>query len=77
MLERNFQVNVMGLLYLARQVAPDMMKAGKGSILITGNTSAIRGRANFAGFAPKAAQRILSESMARVSGRAVFTLPMC
>ena len=69
MLERNFQVNVMGLLYLARQVAPDMMKAGKGSILITGNTSAIRGRANFAGFAPtKAAQRILSESIARDLG---------
>ena len=29
MLERNFQVNVMGLLYLAREVAPDMIKAGK------------------------------------------------
>ena len=69
MLEKNFQVNVMGLLYLARQVAPDMMKAGKGSILVTGNTSAIRGKANFAGFAPtKAAQRILSESIARDLG---------
>ena len=61
MLERNFQVNAMGLLYLAREVAPDMIKAGKGTILVTGNTSAIRGKANFAGFAPtKAAQRILS-----------------
>lgn len=66
MLDRNFQVNVMGLLYLAREVAPDMMKAGNGAILVTGNTSAIRGKANFAGFAPtKAAQRILSESIAR------------
>ena len=27
MLDRNFQVNVMGLLYLAREVAPDMIKA--------------------------------------------------
>jgi NAD(P)-dependent dehydrogenase (short-subunit alcohol dehydrogenase family) len=69
MLDRNFQVNVMGLLYLAREVAPDMIKAGKGAILVTGNTSAIRGKANFAGFAPtKAAQRILSESIARDLG---------
>jgi NAD(P)-dependent dehydrogenase (short-subunit alcohol dehydrogenase family) len=69
MLERNFRVNVMGLLYLARELAPDMIKAGSGAILVTGNTSAIRGKANFAGFAPtKAAQRILSESMARDLG---------
>ena len=69
MLDRNFQVNVMGLLYLAREVAADMIKAGRGTILVTGNTSAIRGKANFAGFAPtKAAQRILSESIARELG---------
>jgi NAD(P)-dependent dehydrogenase (short-subunit alcohol dehydrogenase family) len=69
MLDRNFRVNVMGLLYLAREVAPDMTKAGSGTILVTGNTSAIRGKANFAGFAPtKAAQRILSESIARDLG---------
>ena len=69
LLDRNFQVNVMGLLYLAREVAPDMIKAGSGTILVTGNTSAIRGKANFAGFAPtKAAQRILSESIARDLG---------
>jgi NAD(P)-dependent dehydrogenase (short-subunit alcohol dehydrogenase family) len=69
MLDRNFQVNVMGLLYLAREVAPDMIRAGHGTILVTGNTSSIRGRANFAGFAPtKAAQRILAESIARDLG---------
>ena len=69
MLDRNFQVNVMGLLYLARELAPDMIKAGSGTILVTGNTSAIRGKANFAGFAPtKAAQRILAESIARDLG---------
>ena len=69
MLDRTFQVNVMGLLYLAREVAPDMITAGNGAILVTGNTSAIRGKANFAGFAPtKAAQRILSESIARDLG---------
>jgi len=68
-LNRNFQVNTMGLLYLARRVAPAMVAAGKGAIIVTGNTSALRGRANFAGFAPtKAAQRILAESMARDLG---------
>jgi NAD(P)-dependent dehydrogenase (short-subunit alcohol dehydrogenase family) len=69
MLERNFRVNVMGLLHLAREVAPDMIEAGRGTILVTGNTSAIRGKADFAGFAPtKAAQRILAESIARTMG---------
>jgi len=69
MVDRNFRVNVMALLDLAREVAPDMIKAGNGAILVTGNTSSIRGKANFAGFAPtKAAQRVLSESIARDLG---------
>jgi NAD(P)-dependent dehydrogenase (short-subunit alcohol dehydrogenase family) len=68
-LNRNFQVNAMGLLYLARRVAPAMIAAGAGAIVATGNTSAVRGKANFAGFAPsKAAQRILAEAMARDLG---------
>jgi NADP-dependent 3-hydroxy acid dehydrogenase YdfG len=68
-LNKNFQVNTMGLLYLARRVAPSMVAAGQGAIIVTGNTSAQRGRANFAGFAPtKAAQRILAEAMARDLG---------
>ena len=68
-LNRNFQVNTMGLLYLARRVAPAMVAASQGAIIVTGNTSAQRGRANFAGFAPtKAAQRILAEAMARDLG---------
>jgi NAD(P)-dependent dehydrogenase (short-subunit alcohol dehydrogenase family) len=69
MLEANFRVNVMGLLYLAREVAPAMIEAERGTILVTGNTSATRGKANFSGFAPtKAAQRILAESIARDLG---------
>ena len=69
LLNRNFQVNVMGLLYLARRFAPAMIDAGHGAIVTTGNTSALRGKANFAAFAPtKAAQRILAESMARDLG---------
>lgn len=68
-LERNFQVNVMALLHLARKVTPAMEAAGDGAIIVTGNTSALRGKANFAGFAPtKAAQRILAESLARDLG---------
>ena len=68
-LERNFRVNTMGLLYLARAVAPAMVAAGTGSIVVTGNTSALRGKPMFAGFAPtKAAQRILAQSMARTLG---------
>jgi Short-chain dehydrogenases of various substrate specificities len=45
MLEGNFRVNVMGLLYLAREVAPAMIEAGNGAIFVTGNTSAVRGKA--------------------------------
>lgn len=68
-LEANFQVNTMALLHLARRVAPAMIAAGRGAIIVTGNTSAQRGRAAFAGFAPtKAAQRILAEAMARQLG---------
>jgi NAD(P)-dependent dehydrogenase (short-subunit alcohol dehydrogenase family) len=68
-LNRNFQVNTMGLLYLARGVTPGMAARGKGVVIVTGNTSALRGRPNFAGFAPtKAAQRILAEAMARELG---------
>ncbi|HEX9489905.1 MAG TPA: SDR family NAD(P)-dependent oxidoreductase [Stellaceae bacterium] len=68
-LNRNFQVNAMALLYLARRLAPAMIEAGKGAIIASGNTSALRGKANFAGFAPtKAAQRILAEAMARELG---------
>src|SRR5436190_4749553 len=68
-LNRNFQVNTMALLYLARRLAPAMVTAGEGAIIATGNTSAFRGKANFAGFAPtKAAQRILAEAMARDLG---------
>ena len=64
-----FEVNTMALLNLARLATPDMLAGGTGAIICTGNTSAYRGKANFAGFAPsKAAQRILLESIARDAG---------
>ncbi len=68
-LQKAFEVNTMALLQLARLATPAMTEAGAGAIICTGNTSAYRGRAKFAGFAPtKAAQRILLESIAREAG---------
>jgi len=68
-LQKNFEINAMTLLHLAQMVTPAMIEAGEGSIVVTGNTSALRGKPNFAGFAPtKAAQRILAESLARDLG---------
>ena len=68
-LERNFRVNATALLYLARATAPDMIAAGTGAILATGNTASHRGVPNYALFAPtKAAQRVLAESLARDLG---------
>lgn len=68
-LQKNFEINTMALLHLAQTVAPTMIEAGEGAIIVTGNTSALRGKPNFAGFAPtKAAQRILAESLARDLG---------
>ena len=68
-LERNFRVNTTALLYLARETIPAMLEAGKGAIMVTGNTSATRGKAHWGFFAStKAAQRILAESIAREFG---------
>ncbi len=67
--EHQFRVNTTALMVLAQEVAPDMIKAKKGAILVTGNTAAWRGKANYSMFAPtKAAQRILAEAMARDLG---------
>lgn len=68
-LEKNFRVNTTALLYLARETIPAMLEAGKGTILVTGNTSATRGKAHWGFFAStKASQRILAESIAREFG---------
>ena len=68
-LQRNFEINTLALFHLARLTTPAMIAAGEGALIVTGNTSAQRGRAAFAGFAPtKAAQRILAESLARDLG---------
>ncbi len=69
LLERNFRINTTALFHLCRAVLPDMLEAAKGVILVTGNTSAHRGKAHTPIFAPtKAAQRILCQSLARDFG---------
>ncbi len=69
LLEQNFRINTLALFHLGREVIPDMLEAGKGTILVTGNTSAHRGKPNTPVFAPtKAAQRILAQSLARDFG---------
>lgn len=68
-LERNFRVNTTTLLHLARMLAPAMVDAGRGAIVVTGNTAAHRGLPHTAVFAPtKAAQRIFAQSLARELG---------
>ena len=65
-LQSNFDINVIALHRISQRVAPGMIKKGEGAIVVTGNTSAHRGKANFGGTAStKAAQKILTESMAR------------
>jgi NAD(P)-dependent dehydrogenase (short-subunit alcohol dehydrogenase family) len=67
LLETAFRVNTLGLMLAARKAAPSMKAQGGGNIIVVGATSARRGLARTAGFAPaKAAQKSLTESMARL-----------
>ena len=57
---------MLGYIRLVKLLAPDMVEAGGGNIMCTGNTSAHRGKANFGSFAAtKSGQFVLSESAAR------------
>jgi NAD(P)-dependent dehydrogenase (short-subunit alcohol dehydrogenase family) len=65
-LETAFRVNTSGLLACAQEVMPAMKAKGSGSIVVVGATASRRGGVKTAAFAPaKAAQRSLTESMAR------------
>ena len=46
-----FKANCAGAFYAARQVLPAMVEAGRGTILLTGATAALRGSARFAALA--------------------------
>ncbi|HTV78781.1 MAG TPA: SDR family NAD(P)-dependent oxidoreductase, partial [Steroidobacteraceae bacterium] len=65
-LENAFRVNALGLLLSLKRVLPAMQANGGGNIVVIGATSSRRGAARAAAFAPaKAAQKSLTESMAR------------
>ena len=52
-MEKMFRVNTTALLVLAQETVPDMIEAGEGSIVVTGNTAAWRGKPHFSHFGPK------------------------
>ena len=68
-LQGAWEVNTRGLFVAAKQVVPQMRAIGGGAIVVIGATASLRGGANFAAFASaKAAQRSLTQSMARHLG---------
>ncbi|MBL8707185.1 MAG: SDR family NAD(P)-dependent oxidoreductase [Rhodospirillales bacterium] len=67
--QRVWQICCLGALNVGQQAARRMVTKGRGTILFTGATAALRGGANFAGFAiGKFGQRALAQSMARDLG---------
>ena len=67
--EECWRANCAGALYAAQQVIPDMLAAGRGTILLTGATASLRGSARFACLAVgKFGLRALAQSMARELG---------
>jgi len=64
-----FRANCAGAFYAAQQVLPAMVEAGRGTILLTGASAALRGKANFSALAVgKFGLRALAQSMAREFG---------
>jgi NAD(P)-dependent dehydrogenase (short-subunit alcohol dehydrogenase family) len=64
-----FRANCSGAFYAAQQVLPAMVERGRGTIILTGATAALRGSARFAALATgKFGLRALAQSMAREFG---------
>jgi NAD(P)-dependent dehydrogenase (short-subunit alcohol dehydrogenase family) len=64
-----FRANCAGAFYAAREVLPAMVERGRGTILLTGATAALRGSARFSALAVgKFGLRALAQSMAREFG---------
>jgi NAD(P)-dependent dehydrogenase (short-subunit alcohol dehydrogenase family) len=64
-----FRANCAGALYAAREVLPAMVEAGRGTILLTGASAALRGKARFSALAVgKFGLRALAQSIAREFG---------
>ena len=68
-IEAGFAVSVMGMVHCCREVLPHMVQQRTGAIILSGATAALRGGANFSGFAiSKFGQRALAQSLAREFG---------
>ena len=68
-LEQSWRVNTLGLFQCAKQVVPDMLDNGGGTIGVTGATASTRGKPFTTAFAQaKGAQRLLAQSLAREFG---------
>lgn len=64
-----FRSNCAGAFYAAREVLPAMIEAGHGTILLTGASASLRGKARFSALAVgKFGLRALAQSMAREFG---------
>ena len=64
-----FRANCAGAFYAAREVLPAMIEAGRGTILLTGASAALRGKARFSALAVgKFGLRALAQSTAREFG---------
>jgi NAD(P)-dependent dehydrogenase (short-subunit alcohol dehydrogenase family) len=64
-----FRANCAGAFYAAREVLPAMVEVGRGTILLTGASAALRGKARFSALAVgKFGLRALAQSMAREFG---------
>ncbi|BAZ26865.1 short-chain dehydrogenase/reductase SDR [Kalymmatonema gypsitolerans NIES-4073] len=67
--EQNWKVNCFGAFLAVQQVLPAMIERGRGTILLTGATAAVRGSAKFAALAVgKFGLRALAQSLAREFG---------
>jgi NAD(P)-dependent dehydrogenase (short-subunit alcohol dehydrogenase family) len=64
-----FKANCAGAFYAVQQVLPAMIGAGRGTVLLTGASAALRGKATFSALAVgKFGLRALAQSMAREFG---------
>ncbi|HJQ30248.1 MAG TPA: SDR family NAD(P)-dependent oxidoreductase [Rubrobacter sp.] len=67
--DESFKANCAGAFYSAQQVLPAMVEAGRGTVLLTGASASLRGKARFSALAVgKFGLRALAQSMAREFG---------
>jgi NAD(P)-dependent dehydrogenase (short-subunit alcohol dehydrogenase family) len=68
-LENMWRVNALAGFYFAKAAIEAMLPRGRGTLIFTGASASLRGKANFGGFAQaKAALRALAQSAAREFG---------